>query len=244
MIQGHKMFIDAGDSLRLTMTGHYEPFETEVAMEEINAGDTVVDIGANIGYYTLLFARKVGSDGMVFAFEPDSDNFKLLQKNISANAYANVISEQMAVTNKNQEIKLYQSLRSAGHHRIFAWEGSDKAQVIQGITLDDYLSESGNPVNLIKIDIEGAELTAIEGMTGVIEKNRGLKIITEYNPLAIKESGFEPEGYLDLLSRMGFVFYNLNEPLQKKERVSRSYLLSEYTPENRRYTNLLCTRQH
>ena len=87
VVHGHKMFLDPKDSLRLSIFGVYEPFETDLVQHEVGEGDVVLDIGANIGYYTLIFARIVGEGGKVFAFEPDPDNFALLKKNVEASGY-------------------------------------------------------------------------------------------------------------------------------------------------------------
>src|ERR1700674_193031 len=89
-IQGHTMFLDRNDSLQLYATGIYEPIETEIVKREVRSGEVVLDIGAHIGYYTLLFARLVGESGRVFAFEPDPANFAILSSNVAVNAYENV----------------------------------------------------------------------------------------------------------------------------------------------------------
>lgn len=93
-IQGHKMFIEPADGLEFLIKPHHEEFETEIFKKEIKKGDTVLDLGAHIGYYTLLAAKLVGEKGKVFAFEPEPTNFALLKKNIKINNYQNVIPVQ------------------------------------------------------------------------------------------------------------------------------------------------------
>lgn len=85
-VQGHKMYLDEKDTLYISLDKIYEPCETIFFQNEVNKGHVVLDIGANIGYYTLLFAKKVGLDGHVFAFEPEPQNFALLSKNVEINA--------------------------------------------------------------------------------------------------------------------------------------------------------------
>ena len=80
IVQGHKMFLDSEDSLNLSINGIYEENETALIKKEIEQGNIVLDIGANIGYYTLIVAKLVGKNGKVFAFEPDPTNFALLKK--------------------------------------------------------------------------------------------------------------------------------------------------------------------
>src|SRR5262245_56640465 len=69
MVNGHRMVLDVRDSLDLSLNQVYEPFETDLIQSRVKLGDTVLDVGANIGYYTLLFAKRVGPRGQVFAFE-------------------------------------------------------------------------------------------------------------------------------------------------------------------------------
>ena len=112
------MFLDSVDSLRLSFNGVYEPCETEFVMNEIKKGDVVLDIGANIGYYTLIFARLVGEEGKVFAFEPDPENFALLKKNVEINGYHNVVLVQKAISNKTGKIRLFKFDDFKAGHRI------------------------------------------------------------------------------------------------------------------------------
>ena len=75
----------------------YEPYETELILKQVKSGDIIVDVGANIGYYTVLFADKVGKKGKIIAIEPDPINFEILQKNIKENKLFNVVAVQAAV---------------------------------------------------------------------------------------------------------------------------------------------------
>ncbi len=92
-MNGHKMYI-SDDFLGFYLIGEYEPETTDLFVSLLHEGDVVVDIGAHIGYYTLLAARTVGKDGKVFAFEPDPDNYALLVKNVEMNGYNNVTAVQ------------------------------------------------------------------------------------------------------------------------------------------------------
>lgn len=115
-VLGHMMFLDAQDILNLSINGIYEPLETEVVGREVSAGDVVVDIGAHIGYYTLMLARIVGPCGKVYAFEPDPENFTLLQRNVKENGYRNVVLLQKAVSDRNGSATLYLSDDNSGDH--------------------------------------------------------------------------------------------------------------------------------
>ena len=77
-VQGHEMYLDSSDSLRLSTNGVFEPYTTEVIKQNISNGDLVMDIGANIGYFTLIMAKGIKENGKVFSFEPEPKNFELL----------------------------------------------------------------------------------------------------------------------------------------------------------------------
>ncbi len=106
-VSGDKLYLDKLDSLHLSIYNNHEAWETEVLKKIVKKGDIIVDIGAHIGYYSLLFAKIVGNKGKVYAFEPDKNNFKLLMKNIKTNGYNNIIPVEKALSNKNQKIRLY-----------------------------------------------------------------------------------------------------------------------------------------
>src|SRR5207245_2930011 len=101
----------------LYVTGVWEKDVTAYLMKLIESGMVVVDIGANVGYYTLLAAEKVGSHGKVLAFEPEPSRYALLEKNVRANDLKNVIPVQKAVSNKTGAARLYLDPRhNSGDH--------------------------------------------------------------------------------------------------------------------------------
>jgi len=244
-VQGHKMFLDSEDSLRLSIFGAWEPFETELVKKEIKKGDVVLDLGANIGYYTLIFAKLVGEGGKVFAFEPEPDNFALLKKNVEINGYQNVILVRKAVSNKTGKFKLYLSDDNKGGHSMYPLSPQDGSQSIEieAIRLDDYFENYDGKIDFIKMDIEGAEEKAIQGMSSLLKKNKNVKIVSEFNPPTLKQGGIEPEEYLELLTGFGFKLYEVSEQEKKIKPVDIPKFLEMYAPSKRKYTNLLCTRE-
>ncbi len=242
-VQGQKMFLDKKDVLGLSINGVYEPLETKLVRKEVKKGDVVLDIGANIGYYTLIFAKLVGKKGRVFAFEPDPTNFALLKKNISINGYKNVILVPKAVAGKTERRKLYLIKDNPGGHRLYDSPQSDRSLEVEAISLDDYFRGNNLRIDFIKMDIEGAEKEAILGMINLLKRNRKAKIVTEFNPLELKNFGNKPSEYLKLLEKLGFKFWKINEQEKKIESIEIPELLKTYTPEKRNYTNLLCSRE-
>lgn len=241
VVDGHKMFLDSQDCLDLFLNNVFEPLETEVVKKEIKKGDVVLDIGAHIGYFTLIFAKLVGEKGKVIAFEPGPDNFTLLKKNVAINGYRNVVLVPKAVSNKTGKIRLYLH-ESSARHKIYDSGGDSKFIAIEATRLDDYFKNRDSKIDFIKIDTEGAEFFGLQGMLNLIKKNKKLKIVTEFGPLGLKECGVDPQEFLKLLIKLGCELHYINEERGKIEVVNTSKLLETYTPEKRNYTNLFCLR--
>ena len=254
-VQGHRMFLDSQDSLGLLTTGVIEPAETELVKGEIKEGDVVLDIGANIGYYTLIFARLVGEKGRVFAFEPDPDNFALLKRNVQLNGYRNVILVQKAVSNETRKARLFLRERGKGYQTMIDLHDGRNFIEIEAVRLDDYFAGYQGAVDFIKMDIEGTEVGAIQGMLSLLNKNRSLKILTEFWPYGLKRFGVEPGDYLELLLKHGFRLYHAGAPLSHgstsgtRERGGKipadvAELLRVFRPEEEyTFTNLFAVRE-
>jgi FkbM family methyltransferase len=244
-VNGHRMFLNEG-LFNLSLGRPFELIETEIVNKEIKKGDAVIDIGANIGYYTLIFANLVGREGKVFAFEPSPDNFSLLQKNIEINGYQNVKLEQMAVSNKSGKTKLYLTSNPADNRIYDLHDNSNSVEVVT-IKMDDYFSNYNGKIDFIKMDIQGAEWAAIEGMPLLLEKNKNIKILTEFSPPLLKGFKIEPSEFLDLLLKHDFKIYNVNRQKMKLEATNIDELLKTYPAEKEdlftNSTNLLLVRE-
>lgn len=236
------MFLDPEDSLGLSLDGAYEEHETEIMEREISEGDVILDIGANVGYFTLLFARCAGKKGKVFAFEPDPASFALLKKNVEINGYENVVLVSKAVSDKTGKTKLYLSEGSNVDNRIYDSHDGRKSVEIQSIRLDDYFKGYKGKINFIKMDIQGAEKRAVEGMVNLLKKNRDMKLISEFWPFGLDKFGTRPAGYLKLLQEQGFRIEDIDESEGRAGPVNAHSLLKRYTVRNGAYTNLFCRK--
>ena len=242
-IDGQKLFLDKEDSLLLsTRKNNYDRFEIECLKQIIKKGDTVVDLGANIGYYTLILAQSVGKSGHVYAFEPEPSNFEILSKNVKENKHDNVTLVQKAVSDKNGKIKLYISKRNLASHRIFDAEDKRKSIEIDVTTLDEYFQKSKKLVNFIKMDVEGAEGATILGASKIIEDSKNLIIMMEYFPKWIKKFGDIPEEILKSLVGKKFKLFNINKKNKKLDSILISNFIEEYNEQKKNYTNLLCVK--
>jgi FkbM family methyltransferase len=231
-VQGHKMFLDAKDCLNLSIYGKIEPGVTHLVRQKIKKGDTVLDLGAHIGYYTLIFAELVGETGKVFAFEPIPEFFELLKKNVEINGYENVILEQKAVSNVSGRIiiELDKNINTLSSH-----DDPSRLIEVEAVRLDDYFERYTKDIDFIKIDIEGAEGYALAGMTNVLARNENIKIVTEYWPLALRKFG--PERYLKLLQENHFELFYIESKNGALEPIDILTMRELFDPESREHTN-------
>jgi len=242
-VHGYTMYLDKGDSMGLSLNGVYEPEETALVKKYIKPGFIILDLGANIGYYSLLFSKLVGPDGKVFAFEPDPMSFRLLQQNIEKNNCSNIHAFQKAVSNKNSKAVLHRDRFNNLDHRIIESDQECTNLDIEVVRLDDFLTPYFNgAVNLVKMDIQGAEGMAFEGMEKLLAKSEQLIIFTEYWPMNLEKTDVGAKAYLMKLDQMGFLIYDLNEVDGSLKEVTVEDLLSEYPINNIEQTNLLCIK--
>jgi FkbM family methyltransferase len=243
-INGYKMHLDPLDSLYLGHLGYVDSSMTNLIKKIVKKKETIVDIGANIGYYTLLFSSLVGPSGTVYAFEPEPTNFLILKKNATLNHYSNIVLSDSVVSNSEGSAKLFRSKATANNHRI-AEDMHEQRQWIhvKKTSLDKYFLNRNTKINLVKIDAEGSEEKILDGMSELIKRNNHLTLIIEFHPFELLKAHSRPEILLKKICYFGFKIYNIDEydgiikPVQIKK------LLAKYkTPDKNRFTNLLCTR--
>ena len=198
------MYVDSNDislSPSLIMSGDWEPEITKVFQQQIQPGMTVVDIGANVGFYTLVAADAVGPQGRVYAIEADPRNFKILKRNTCINGFdGRVETHHVAAVDTRKDVELYQFEDFYGSHSLFA-KNTGKSVTVPGVPMDDIIQ---GPVDVMKIDTEGAEPLVFEGMVGVITRSPKLKIIMEFAPPMIQGGGTDPAAFLRRIRELGF----------------------------------------
>jgi FkbM family methyltransferase len=205
--QGHIVEVDPRDravGARLRRRGVWSEAETAVIRREVRPGMTVLDVGANIGYFSLLFARLVGASGRVFAFEPEPHNFDLLCRNIARNGYANIHAVAKAISRRAGVQRLYKNPDNLGDHRLGHGAGGREFVDVPVVGLDDLVDEIGGRVHFIKMDIQGGEAAAIEGGEHLLAASSPLAMICEFWPAGIRALGDDPLEHLRRLRRLGF----------------------------------------
>ncbi len=209
-VHGHLLQLDRGDYLGLSLTRAYEPEVTAFFMRSVRPGDTALDLGAHVGYFTLLLAKLVGPRGRVVAFEPHPENFALLSKNVRENGYGNVSLYQAAVADRSGRGWLLPDQFNSGDHRLAKLPPTDPSAIeIDTVALDDQLRSLAGTSRWIKMDVQGAEVAALRGMERVIESCRRLSVVVEFFPRALERAGSRPEELLGFFEERGLFPHRL-----------------------------------
>lgn len=194
----------------------HEPATTKVFKDIVKRGDTVLDIGANIGYFSLLARSLTGPTGKVFAFEPEPKNYDYLVKNIKVNKW-DIEAMNVAVGNENKDIDLFKCPYDSGHHTIQQSRGITEYRKrswlrfftphkierlkVPLIRIDNKIIQ---PVDVVKIDVEGSEFEVLKGMKNILDRNENIKIVMEFFPLLLREMGTDLEDLIQFISDQYF----------------------------------------
>ncbi|MEP6506593.1 MAG: FkbM family methyltransferase [Gemmatimonadales bacterium] len=210
----------------LAIDGVWEKLETKVLTGLVSEGDTIVDVGANLGWFSVQLARAVGKTGRVIAFEPDPGNYDLLSENLRINGVVETVTAyRLAALNKPGEVQFELSPINYGDHRVRFETASATAVlpelenesrrsviVVEAVALDDALPDlakagSGGPVRLMKLDCQGSEPAILKGARNILSNTEYLA--TEYWPYGLTRAGFDPETFIDELAQMFDSFVEL-----------------------------------
>jgi FkbM family methyltransferase len=170
--------------------GAYEPATSRFVMGHLKAGLVFIDVGANLGYFSMLAAQQVRPEGRVLAFEPNPEVFPMLTSAVSRNRFANVQPFEMALGDHDREVELFLSndpkndgLSSitpwAGHLKSGALSAEHTVRVAERRFDNLYFDPQLERVDLIKIDVEGGELGVLRGMENTLERFAPREMIIE-----------------------------------------------------------------
>jgi FkbM family methyltransferase len=181
----------------------WEPFQLELFKGELRSGMTVLDIGANIGFYSLTASRAVGDGGSVYAFEADPRNVFHLKANVISNRCTNITVVEKAV-GESAGTQIFRMAEKPTHSSLFT-SMRDMPVIatleVETVAIDDVLAH--NPtVDVIKMDIEGGEPAALRGMATTLRASPNLRLFVEYEPLALEAAGESPEEFLHALKSL------------------------------------------
>jgi FkbM family methyltransferase len=198
---------DLGVVGQLLMYQDYEPETREVIEAMLTPGMCFVDLGAHIGFLSLVAARRVLPNGRVHAFEPIDATADLLAKNVDTNGFEKVVTiVREAISDRPKELAFtISSEHSVSNKMARAASKPGETITLHATSLDTYFEALGWPtVNLIKMDVEGAELDAMRGMSELSRRNADLKLIFEFHHANLRQMGINAEALFGELADLGF----------------------------------------
>lgn len=205
---GPQFELDFSDGIqRAIYLGTYERRERAFINRYVKRGWTCVDIGANIGFYTLHLARAAGKDGRVFAIEAAPANFARLERNIALNGLRNCHLTPAAITSRDGVVSFHLSPgNNSGWGRIDDFEIAAGVIEVSAVSFDSFMeSNELSHVDFLKIDIEGHELSFLEGAKKTLQNGRVKRLMAEYCGFSLEPKGMSLQQYLNAFERFGFV---------------------------------------
>jgi FkbM family methyltransferase len=182
-----------------------EPREQRFFRAQVTPGMVVFDVGANVGFYTTLFARLVGPAGRVHAFEPDPLNFGILRRRTARNP--NVEANPTAAGDHSGRITLFCNRSNRADNRVHPSLGDETAEAVEVplITLDAYCAERGlDRIDAVKMDVQGAEVAALAGFRQTLLRTPPRWLLIELSPQHLLAAGSSPEALWAILDDLGF----------------------------------------
>ena len=206
-LEGFRFWFNTSDrEMGVVMaTGQYEPDSVRFIRKVLRAGMTCIDAGAQTGFFTCLMASIVGETGMVHAFEPMPASYELLVKNVQENRFdAPVRTYQLACSSSESQLEASQV---GGMYVAGAVDGCQRV-TMTAARVDDIVDDA---VDLIKIDVEGHEPAAIEGMRHLIARSHPV-IVSECNEYWLQScSGTNSRAYVALLNTFGYHVFDISD---------------------------------
>ncbi len=186
------------------VTGEWEPEETEVMRRQVGPGDVVYDVGANVGYFTLLASRLVGPTGRVVAFEPNPTTLSRLRHHLALNDATNVTVVPVGLADRDGEAEFHSVAgANSGASSLRALDDSTVSR-IELARLDRLVDELGLRLpDFVKLDIEGAELVALRGMATTLQHAPRVQLLVEITDKFLRQTSGSEAELLEFLDTVG-----------------------------------------
>jgi FkbM family methyltransferase len=194
--------------------GYFEWAETNFVRNSLRPGQTFVDVGANIGWHTLMAASRVGSSGRVVAIEPAASTFLELQSNVQLNRFRNVTMHQLGLSDREGSVEIFRNNEDdSGGNTMFRSADHVPLETVQARRGDDVLSEAGvEVIDLLKVDVEGAEMLVLRGLERFFSEGRIKSMMLEINAPQLRSAGASPQDLLDFVHANGFSVADIRSP--------------------------------
>jgi FkbM family methyltransferase len=211
--------------------------EAELLKKLIRPGMRILDVGANIGLYTLLLSRLTGRAGSVFAFEPEPSLFSTLCENLEGNGVGNVTPFQCAAGDANGRATFQRATFNSGDNRLGAAKSTGQNIEVEVARLDKMVPVQ--TVDFIKLDVQGHELAALNGMQQLVASSPNLRVLFEFWPLGLRSANASPESLFQFFHDRDFVIHEV-EGGQPRRLDAPAPLVEKLAAKG--YTNLLAAR--
>jgi FkbM family methyltransferase len=221
---GQKVFVDTRSvdiGTHLLLGGLWEPNYATAFCNLLKPGDVVLDIGANHGFYSIIAAPRIAPNGHIYAFEPSKNFYDLIKASVSVNGLGDVISvENLALGDADGEVVLQFDPHWSGGGNIGGSRPGDadpavaaglESERVKCVALDNYLGDKLARVDVIKMDIEGAEGIALKGMAKIIDRSRDLKMMLEFCPTMMSRFDCDANFVVQFLSSRDFMCWTIND---------------------------------
>lgn len=236
---------DAFVSREITRDGVWEPFETRVMREILRHVDCFVDIGANIGWYSVIAGLALQGRGPVMAFEPDAANFALLVRNMAENGLDRAHLHQAALADAPGQRALFRSPDNLGDHRLYGGGSEGRAAVQVAVTTFDVAAAPHitGPC-LVKMDTQGSEAMIMAGMRRhLAAQGPGTALLMEFWPFGLAHAGSSAEALAAMLAPFGFGAWIVDEAAAVLRPTSLDALVAraqaDLRPETQGFANVL-----
>ena len=223
----------------------YEPYESELFLSKIHSNSVVADVGANIGYYSMLAGLKLKNNdlaGKVIAFEPGSKNFGLLQKNIDANELQNVEINKLAVGERSGTARLFLSKENEGDHQVM-FSPDREYERCKMVALDDFFDRS-EQVDILKIDTQGYDFFVLKGFMEYLASNKRMKLFAEFWDYGNRKSGASSKEYFEMLKQFFGIVYHIDEVNRRVCPVDLNFIMERCAEHDGcNHVNVYCERE-
>jgi FkbM family methyltransferase len=221
----------------------FEELTVRWLADHLHPGGVALDVGAHIGYFTVLMAKYAPRSGRVYAVEPDEFNLRFLRKNVARNRADSVTILPVAAGARSR-VRPFHLMTNSSVHGFYKHPLGILKEIVQvaEVPLDELVEA---PVDVVKIDVEGAELEVLEGMTAILRSSPTVSLIVEWNPTCLGAAGYAPDALPAYLRANGFTLFlidNLSGAIRSIEEVLELFKAGTLHPHW--YGNLIGRREH
>lgn len=231
-VEGKWIYYDSLDRLAAVLLWKFnllEKHELKLFQSFLKPGMVILDIGANMGIYSILATKVLNGSGQIIAFEPDKQHFETISKSINKNKIQNIVLYNKAVGNKEQYLSLKIDPLNSGNYQLRRQKSegpeTNLEELVEVVSLDYFLKDIPQ-IDLVKMDIQGFEYFALQGMKELIQKNDQCIIFCEYWPKGLNENMVTPFEFIELIASFKLMIFIFDKNINKLTKISAEELIN------------------